>query len=252
MAQKGPFSLRLWQFKTAYIDGGDFPIDDLAFLERHRPSLRTLNLRGEQQVDMAQVNAMRTLETLIIVASRGATEPLRLAGFPELRRLSVFDADDGPDRLVIDWEAAPPLEEVSLDDPSPDDVRALSSLPSLRSVSLGYARRLPHLPETLEELSLEGRFPECPVPSLPLLRSLALVDLTVGPDLSMFEGSGALAELEISGVHGLASLAGLRVGEGATVTLTECPHLHDLAAIDQADDVDLDVYDCPLLEEETS
>ena len=129
MAQKGPLALRLWKFKTAYLEGSETPVNDLAFLARHRETLRHLHVHGDQLLDVGQVNQLTALETATIDAP--ATRPLELR---RLRRLSslvvVRDEEDGGNALVIDWTGAPQLLSVELDPATADD-RALHQMRSL-------------------------------------------------------------------------------------------------------------------------
>ena len=45
-------ALRLWKFKTAYLEGSETPVNDLAFLARHRETLRHLHVHGDQLLDV--------------------------------------------------------------------------------------------------------------------------------------------------------------------------------------------------------
>lgn len=248
MAQKGPLALRLWKFKTAYLEGSETPVNDLAFLARHRETLRHLHVHGDQLLDVGQVNQLTALETATIDAP--ATRPLELR---RLRRLSslvvVRDEEDGGNALVIDWTGAPQLLSVELDPATADDIAALEAQTALEEVDLSNPARLPDtLPGSVYSLSLAGVIPAPTRPlALPALEELDLLDVSGLRDFTFLAGSGALSRLEVFGAIGLVSLAGLRFEPGAHVYLGDCPDLVDISALDGVPQIDLEIRDCPHL-----
>ena len=98
MAQKGPFALRFLRPKQAFLEDGETPVDDLAFLARHRETLRRLSIVGDEVLDVAEINQLGGLEWLDVDAPGGAKDVLRLGSFPNLRQLSVTARGAGPGR----------------------------------------------------------------------------------------------------------------------------------------------------------
>lgn len=232
MAQKGPLALRLWKFKTAYIED-ETPVDDLAFLSRHRDTLRELSITGDERLDVAEINQLRALEILNIHAPGGANAMLRLGGLPALSQLIVFFRGDQADRLRIDWAGSSALERVSLDGPDAHDLAAIVGLPRLRDLTLDNFATMPErFTPGLEELALSGvgAWPAT-IDGLDHLVSLDLAESATLRDLTPFAGAEPLESLVLYDLPGLRSLAGVRVLEDAHVSIQECPNLEDLGAL---------------------
>lgn len=190
-------------------------------------------------VDLASVVGDASVIELDVAPSQWFNA-LDLRTFPHLEILSIWQA------VPIKWGPLPRLTSVSLTSSTADDVQAVSRISSLTHLAL----------DAPEGLSGEWSTPELEFltltdpPAIERLSGLGSVfDVTLwgykGRDLHPFRALSPLSRLNLSDSPNLESLRGIRVQEGAVVSIHGCPALTDLAGIDGVAGVDLNVSDCP-------
>lgn len=234
MAQKGPLALRLWNFKKAFIED-ETPVDDLAFLTRHRETLRELVITGDEEMDVVEINQLRALERLSINAPGGANDVLRLAGMPGLRQLTVLDRGPEARRMVVDFGGAPEIRRVVMEDPDASDVGAVAALPQLAELTLESVGAFPTGFSSihLTALTVTGvtAWPGA-VTGIERLESLEVAESRGLVDLSLFADASALRSLTLFDLPGLRSLSGVRFADDVEIDIQGCPDLIDLGELD--------------------
>lgn len=228
--------LRFLRPRAAFLEDGETPVDDLAFLARHRGTLKRLSVVGDEPVDVAEINQLKALERLDIDAPGGAKDVLRLRNLPNLLELYVTLRGEGESALRIDWAGAV-LEQLWLAGPDENDIDSLQYLTRLVDLWLEAPPRIPAaVGRELVLLDISAGEVEWPEQILGLdsLEVLTISESATLTDLNAFRYAPPLTDLELSDLPNLRSLAGVRLADGADVLITDCPNLADLGGIDRS------------------
>lgn len=229
--------LRFLRPRAAFLEDGETPVDDLAFLARHRGTLKRLSVVGDEPVDVAEINQLKALERLDIDAPGGAKDVLRLRNLPNLLELSVTLRGEGESALRIDWAGGSALESLWLAGPDENDIDSLQYLTRLVDLRLEAPPRIPAaVGRELVILDISAGEVEWPEQILGLdsLKDLTISESATLTDLNAFRYAPPLDDLELSDLPNLRSLAGVRLADGAAVLISDCPNLADLGGIDRS------------------